>query len=169
MQRFEDPKLCLTGSRWINHFTFAFVPLILFIGVVFLSIFHDRPINTDRSKLAQICTICLTGFSFWWHNRALRFKTFTTTFSAEVNRDRFLALAGKHDWLITDEFNLNSIEAKTQPTILGRSQMITVRFSGNQVSVNSILDPDGLPLPVSFWVNLENFRLVYAELCAPNP
>ena len=166
-------SLRLQGRRWFIHFFAALLLGVLpLTGLVALL---QPPVDATAAWSVIGMTGVLAALAAIMarrQRRALWFRRIRTQRTAAENYELVLRGMKPFGWVITTYRRNQRIEAKTPgfpATWLSWGEMVTVRFSGEDVLVNSICDPDAQSSVVSWGRNRKNTAAVAELLDAKYP
>jgi hypothetical protein len=110
----------------------------------------------------------LAIFAYWWQKRVLRFRLFHTPHSSEENYNRVLQLFEKKGWTIKQRHHSQFVQAAVPGYPKSWGELVTVRFLGNDLYVNSICDPAKYPSVTAYGNNRINVLTIVRAAAGSN-
>ncbi len=128
-------------EKFTHYFVVYFFLLISSVGIITPIVKPSLRLDVLSSILFPAGPGLLAIIAYRGQKRALRFRLFHTSHSAEQNYDLIVQLCMKRDWSIRHRHHSQFIQATVPGFPWSWGELVTVRFSGTDIYVNSICDP----------------------------
>lgn len=159
----------LQGLEKLTHY--APVLFLLSISLVeIIALIAKPPHRSDVLPLIifPLIPVFLAIIAFWWQKRALRFRLFHTNHNAEENYNRLIQLFEKNGWPVKQRHQSQLIQTTVTDFPKSWGELVTVRFSGNDLYVNSICDPAKYPSVTAYGHNRNNILTIVKAVDGSN-
>lgn len=154
-------RLQLSTVRMLSYFLLPGLLIVAAGSTIFFAVMRGNGL-----QMLWVPTIFVLAaiLLVWQLRRGLRFHTVQTGREPADNMERVLDVARKREWQRAAAEPEGTMEFHTPRSMFSWGEMVTVRFEGGAVLINSISDPGHGPSITSMGGNARNVRLVASAL-----
>jgi len=159
----------LQGLEKLTHYA----PVLFLLSISLVGIITPVVKPSHRSDVLPLIIFplipgILAIIAYWWQKRVLRFRLFHTNHNSEENYNRLIQLFEKKGWTVKQRYHSQLIQATVPGFPKSWGELVTVRFLGNDLYVNSICDPAKYPSVTAYGHNRNNILTIVKAVDGSN-